>query len=233
MKVGDKVYVKDWGKRYSNIYKWVNNEKVSIWKWKTKIPDHSDPTFFNLYHHRPKLTAKGVPYKDGSTILVATIPAYKNYEYTILEAKQVPMEDKIIFLLASNNGCYIQVGDKGLSTMTIEEQEKVKHLETEERLQALAIDNLGKWSIDSDTKKFPKELLKYLYDTDQRTQFGSGMTKAIIKYPYIANEYTINGNAICLGWEQTYNGKGCDLTEKETISWDEMKIKFPENDFKG
>jgi hypothetical protein len=135
--------------------------------------------------------------------------------------------------LSSERGCWVQIGEGGLSTLTVEEQEKVKHLESEKRLQALAIDNLGKWTIDVKKDEFPKELLKYLYDTNQNTQFGSGMTKAIIKYPYISKEYTVNGNDICLGWEQFYNGEGCDLSDKETISWYQMKERFPENTFQN
>lgn len=57
--------------------------------------------------------------------------------------------------------------------------------------------------------------------------------KAIIRYPYIPKEYTINGNDICLGWEQDFNGVGCDLSDKETISWSELPKRFPENSFKS
>ncbi len=230
MKIGDKVYVKNWGRHYSDVYRWVDGKKVSIWGWETKIPDYSSIDFFINRKYTPKLTRKGLPYKNGEKVLVSNVPDYKNYEYTILEEKQYPGENRIVFLLASKNGCYAQIDNFGISYMTPEQQQTVKHLENEKRLQALAVDNLGKWDINVKKKEFPKELLKYLYDSNQNSQFGNVMTKATIKYPYIAKEYTINGNDLCLGWEQSFDG-GSSLKEKEVITWDELKNRFPENKF--
>ena len=234
MEIGNKVFVKDWGQNYSSFYRWKDDVRELIWNWKTEIPDYSDTMFFVRHEYVPKLTQKGVPYKNGEKVLVSSTPAYKNYEYTILEAKQHPeQKDVIVFLLKSKEGCFVQINNKGISTMTPLQQKQVAHLETEKRLQALAVDNLGKWSLTSNPRDFPKELTKYLYDVNQNTQFGSGMTKAIIRYPYIPKEYTINGNDLCLGWEQDFNGKGCNLAEKDTITWSDLKKRFPENEFNG
>ena len=255
MNIGDKVFVSDWGKIYSDFYRWVNGEKESIYKWETEIPNYSSINFHWEYEYKPKLTQKGVPYKNGDKELVSKYPKYKDYEYTLLECYHHPKAGQIstdlrtkekpnasvfyyperIWLAKSDEGCFIQIEEKGLTTLTPEEQEKVKHLEKKKHLQALAKDNLGKWSINDNTKDFPKELLKYLYDSEQRTCFGSEFpnTKAIITYSYISKEYTLNGNDICLGWSQNFNGVGCDLSDKDIISWNELPKRFPENTFKG
>ena len=236
MKIGDKFYVSDWREQYTSFYRWVNGVKQSIWDWKSKVPDYSSTDFHWKFVYEPNLTLKGTVNKREPKKLVKKIPVFKNYEYELVEFKNNDRNDEykdIICLLKSNEGCWIQIGNKGLSTLTLEDQEKVKHLEQEKRLQALAKDNLGKWTINVKKDEFPRELIKYLYDTDQRTCFGSSSpnTKAIIRYPYIPKEYTINGNDICLGWEQDFNGIGCDLSDKEVISWNELPKRFPENRF--
>ena len=230
MNIKDKVFVSDWGKQYSNIYKWENNIKSVIWKWETVIPNFSDTDFHWEYIYEPNLTLKGTVNKREPRKLVSKNPKFENFEYTIEEINSKP-NGELIYLLSSKEGCWVQIGEGGISTLSIEEQEKVKHLESEKRLQTLAIQNLKKWSVKSNLKEFPKELVKYLYDTNQRTLFGSQVTTAIVRYPYIPKEYTVNGSDICLGWEQNYNGKGCDLSEKETISWNHMKQRFPEQTF--
>lgn len=233
MEIGEKVYVKDWRQIYSNVYRWIDGKRVTIWSWKTVIPEYSSTTFFWEKIYTPKLTIKGNPFKNGDKELVSKKPIYKNFNYEILEKVVRKDTQDIICLCKSKEGCYIQINEKGLTIFTVEEQKKLSQLETEKHLQALAKDNLGKWSIDDSLKEFPKELLKYLYDSNQNTCFGSDYpnTKAIIKYPYIHKKYTIKGNNLCLGWEQDFNGKGCDLSNKETISWNELPKKFPENSF--
>ncbi len=220
MKVGEKVYVKDWGKIYTGSF--------SIFNWKTKIPDYSTITFHIKTITKPKLTKKGVPYKNGDREFVKRVYEYKSYRYTILEIVQ--KEDTQVCLIASNEGCYVQIGIDGLIKMNPEDFDKVKHLESELELQTLAFENLGKWTYENATK-FPKQLVKYLYDRNQNTLFGSNTTTAIIRYPYIHKDYTVLGNNICLGWEQDFNGKGCDLSDKETITWEELPEMFPENRF--
>ena len=230
-KVGDKVFVSNWNKEYSDVYRWTNGIKTIIWKWKTKIPDYSSTMFHWKYIYESNLTLKGSLNKRKPRKLVSKTPEFKNFEYTIEEITS-NKEGKLIYLLSSEEGCWIQIGEGGLSTLTIKEQEKVKHLQQEKRLQILAVQNLNKWTLETANKKdFPEELLKYLYDTNQNTQFGAGMTKAIIRYPYVSKEYTVNGNDICLGWEQHFNGKGCDLTNLETVSWNQMKERFTEQNF--
>lgn len=230
MNIKDKVFVSDWDKQYSNIYRWEDNIKSVVWGWKTIIPDYSGTDHHWEYTYEPNLTLKGTVNKREPRKLVSKSPKFKNFEYTIEEISSKP-NGKLIYLLSSKEGCWIQIGEGGICTLSTEEQAKVKHLESEKRLQALATQNLNKWSVKSDLKQFPKELLKYLYDTNQRTMFGSQITTAIIRYPYIPKEYTINGNDLCLGWEQDYNGIGCDLSDKETISWNQMKQRFPEQTF--
>jgi hypothetical protein len=220
--IGDKVYIKDWGKHYRST-EWFN--------WKTIIPTYTSIDFNYEFIYEDNLTLRGTINKREPKKLKEKIPTYKNYEYVIIETILHPKNGKNICLCKFEEKCYIAVDIEALCSLTPEEQIKVKHLEKENYLQALAFDNLNKWTIDSNIKEFPKELLKYLYDRNQTTQFGAIYTEAIIKYPYIAKEYTINGNDICLGWEQLYNGVGCNLTDKETISWSELPKRFPENKF--
>lgn len=231
MSIGDKVFVSDWGKQYSTFYKWIKGKRITVWEWKSHIPDYSDTSFHWKYIYEPNLTLKGTVNKREPKKLASKEAVFKSFEYTIEEV--IIKEDSTkIYLLSSSEGCWIQIGEGGLSTLTVEEQEKVKHLEKERYLQALAVQNLNKWDIETaNINTFPKELLKYLYDTNQVTQFGAGTTLAIIKYPYISKEYTVKGNDICLGWEQSYNGVGCDLSDKETISWHQMRQRFPEQNF--
>ena len=232
MKIGQKVFVCDWGKYYSDIYRWVDNDRQLIWNWKTKLPPY--PHLKHEYIYEPNLTLKGTVNKINPRTLVAEIPIYKNFEYTIEEIT-TRQDGQLIYLLSSEEGTWVQIGAGGITTLTPEDQEKVKHLEQEKWLQAMAKENLGKWDITVKKSEFPKELLKYLYDKDQRTCFGSDSpnTRAIIRYPYISKEYTKNGNDILLGWVQEYNGTGCDLSDKETITWNELKIRFPENTFEN
>lgn len=233
MKIGDKVYVSNWGKQYSDFYRWNNGKKELIWEWKTNIPNYSSTMCHWKIITEPILTQKGKPYKDGSTKVVDRIPLFKNYEYTILE-KTTREDGEVICLLSSNHTeveplkCFVQIGEKGLTTLSKEEQEAVQHLEHEKYLQALAKMNLNKWSIDHDLREFPKELLKVLYDKDQRVLFGSSMTKGIVTYNFIPKEYTINGNNLYVSTTVDYNGKGCNLTGKKTISFKEIKTFFPE-----
>lgn len=220
MKVGNDVYVKDWGKIYTGSF--------SIFNWKTKISDFSTIFFHVEKIYEPKLTKKGVPYKNGDKVFVKEIKKYKTYKYKILETIQ--QEDVKICLIASEENCYVQIQEEGLIQMSNENFDKVKHLENELELQILAFENLGKWTYKNATE-FPKELVKYLYDKNQTTLFGSNTTTAIIRYPYIHKDYTVLGNNICLGWEQDFNGEGCDLSDKETITWEELPKMFPENRF--
>lgn len=241
-KIGDKVFVSDWGKLYNDFYRWNNSEKTLIWGWKTSIPTYTG-TDFHWKTERAKLTKAGTPYKRPyDAPIISRTPVYKDYEYEILEIKKNNSKDEFkdyVCLLSSLHTdvellkCFVQVGMEGLTTLTKEERKVLSKLEKTNALQALAKQNLGKWSIENDLKQFPKELLKYLYDQEQRTCFGSDYpnTKAIIKYPYIPKEYTKKGNDLCLGWEQEFNGVGCDLTDKDTIKWSQLKERFPENSF--
>lgn len=232
LEIGDKVYVKNWGQIYSDTHRFVNGIKESFWNWKTKIPEYSNTDFFWKTETTPKLTLKGVPRKDGSYDIISRTPLYKNFEYEILE--KIEREDgEIICLLSSEEGCCVQIGIEGLTIMTPEEQDKVAHLHKEKYLQALSVNNLNKWSINSNLNEFPKELIKVLYDEDQRTCFGSDFpnTRAIITHRYIPKEYTIDNIPLYLGWNQNYNGVGCDLDNKKTVSWNDLKKIFLHSNF--
>lgn len=232
MKIGDKVYVTDWLQKYSSVNTWIAGKQQLVFPWTKEIPKYCDCQFFIKIVKEPNLTLKGTVNKRDPFKIIDRIPIYENFEYTIEEIIPHPTTGDSVYLLSSKEGCWVQITKKGLSTLTPEEQEKVKHLETEKRLQALAKDNLGKWTVETarhDT--VPKELIKTLYDTNQNVCFGSEWpnTKGIVTYIYLPKEYTINGNDLYLGSSVNYNGKGCDLTDKETISWKDLKTRFPEN----
>lgn len=230
MKIGDKVYVSNWLQRYLSVYTWVDGKEQLVFPWTKEIPKYSDYQFFIKVITEPNLTLKGTVNKKEPTKVIDRIPIYKNFEYTIEEIVSHPTSGNNVCLLSSKEGCWVQMSEKGLSTLTPEDQEKIKHLETEKRLQALAKDNLGKWTVETakhDT--VPEELIKTLYDTNQNVLFGSTMTKGIVTYTYLPKDYTVNGNDLYLGGSVNYNGEGCDLTGKETTTWEKLKKRFPEN----
>lgn len=214
MNIGDKVYVQDWGQRYSCI---------NDFKFNTIIPPYSKIDFFWKTISEPKLTLLGKPYKNGDTVILDRIPVYENFKYTILEMKLHPSSNKNVCLIKSDEGCCVAIGEEGISKLTKEQYER-------KEFDSLREANLGKWVITDDLKTFPKKLLKYLYDQNQSAQFGSEMTGATIKYPYIEEKFTKNNNPLALGWEMSYDG-GCDLSDKETITWEKLQEKFPDNKF--
>lgn len=229
--IGDKVYVKDWGKQFTDFYKWENNERKLIWNWKTCIPNYSSTDSHWEIKHEPILTVKGIPYKDGRTKVVARNPVYKDYEYTILE-KTVRKDSCHIYLLSSNHTdiealkCFVQIGKDGLTTMTPEEQHEVQRLEKIASLQALALDNLSKWKKTDNLKNFPRELIKVLYDSDQNVLFGRAYTKGIVTYEYIPKEYTVDNKDLFLYSSISYNGKGCSLEDKDVTTFEEAQKRF-------
>jgi hypothetical protein len=82
-KVKDKVYVKDWGKQYTNFFTWNNNIKESIWNWKSELPQYCGTEFFWKYIYEDNLTLKGTINKRKPKKLIDKIPEYKNFEYKI------------------------------------------------------------------------------------------------------------------------------------------------------
>lgn len=230
MKLNDKVYVSNWMQIYSTFRKWNNEKQISetVFPWKTELPQYIKQSNDTVVYV-PKLTQKGLPFKDGSKIEVSREQTHKSYEYTIREMLQHPNDSEItICLISSNhadsdwNKVWVQADIKALTTLTIEEQESLKHLQKEKHLQALAKNNLGKWKFGDNLKDFPKELLQIFYDEDQRVLFGSSMTRGIVTYNIIPKEYTINNVALYLSSSILYNGEGCDLSDKSTITWEKL-----------
>ena len=229
-KKNDKVYVVNWGRRFSTIYK--NDGHTPVWGWETKIPPYSDITFHWKREWTPKLTRKGAPYKDGSRVLVSEEPVYEDFLYKVEESTVRQMDGRVIYLLSSKEGCWIQMGEDGLTTMTPEEQEKVKHLEKKASIQALAKDNLGIWSIgNKNLTDFPERLMKRLYDNDRRILFGNGYGKGTVWYDYIPGEYTIDGVPILLKSAISTDSE-ISLEGKETVNWSDLKSIFINQNFK-
>lgn len=224
--IGDKVFVSDWGKHYSTKFKYVDSIKTPVFNWNIEFPDFydNDTSFHISREYTPKLTLKGQPFKDGSKILVSETHDYKNYEYEIID--RIIYNDSIIYLLMSEKRCIVQIGEKGLSTLTIKEQEELKVVSHNNYIKALAKDNLSKWSITDDLSKFPSELIKVLYDTGQKVLFGSSYTKGIVTYQYIDKMFTIKNRDILISTSVDYNGEGCSLEGKETITFSQAKERF-------
>lgn len=226
--IGDKVFVIDWDQQYSNVWKWINREKILIFNWKTEIPNYSGIDHHWHFEYEPNLTLKGTVNKRDPQKLKSKTPKYKDYKYEILETTNNPMTNEIIYLIASIKQqeiwakCFVQISEEGLSLLNSEQF-------ANQQFNGLIESNLGKWTIDT-MKNAPQEIRKFLYDTNQRAQFGDSMTRATIRYPYLEGKFTVNGNNLCYGWEMSYDG-GCDLNDKEIISWDELTKKFPENRF--
>ena len=110
-----------------------------------------------------------------------------------------------------------------------------KKLETEriklEKLETLKNNNLKKWSTSEDLSDFPKNLIRRLYDRDQRVLFGNFFTKGVVTYPYVDGIYTTDGIPYCLGSECIYNGVGGFPEGAELVNWDDLPKRFPKNKF--
>lgn len=230
MKLNSKVYVSNWMQIYSTFRKWNIEKQImeTVFPWKTKLPEYINQSNDTVVYV-PKLTQKGLPFKDGSKIEVSREQTHKSYEYTIREMLQHPNDSETtICLISSNhadddwNKVWAQIDIKALTTLTIEEQESLKHLQKEKYLQALAKNNLGKWKLGDNLKDFPKELLQIFYDEDQKVLFGSFMTGGVVTYNIIPREYTVDNVALYFSSSVLYNGEGCDLSNKSTITWEKL-----------
>jgi hypothetical protein len=223
----DKVYVSNWMQIYSNFKKWnyITNTRENIFAWKTKLPKYINESNDTVVY-TPKLTQKGLSFKNGDTIEVSREQTHKSYEYTILETITHPENTDVTIALISSNHTekdwckvWAQINIKALTSLTIEEQESLKHLQEKKHLQALAKNNLNKWCLKDNLKKFPEELVLTLYDENQNVQFGSIMSKGIVTYNIIPKEYTINKIPLYLSSKCFYNGEGCKLLNKPTTTW--------------
>lgn len=260
MKIGDKVFVVDWGKHYDSFYSWVNNVKTPFIAWKTKIPDYC-----GIEHHwkhvwTPLLTAKGVPFKNGKKKLVSRTPAYKDYKWEILEIMPHPKageytqtkevreywKDKggaddtyttnLIYLLASTHTdkewmkCYVMIEEGGVSYLTPEQF-------ADEKFNALKEYHKGKYSVKDrergEVKGFPKELIKSIYDKNDNVLFGSNYVKGKVHYDYVEGCYAKDGIPFILSVGIDYDGKGNkDLPEDAIImNFSDLPKMFPNNQF--
>ena len=239
LQTGDKVYVSNWKKIYSTFRKWdnVTNSRKNLFPWETDLPEYINEQHDTVVY-TPKLTQKGLPFKNGSRVEVSREETHKSFEYTIRERITHPSNpDVTIALISSNHNdqdwlkVWAQVDIRTLTSLTVEEQESLKHLQEKRHLQALAKINFNKWSLEDDLKEFPEELLWTLYDENQNVQFGSSMTKGIVTYNIIPKEYTINGIPLYSGSTVSYNGEGCELLDKPTISWSKVSQLCTEQKF--
>lgn len=239
MKVNDKVYVSDWGQIYSTFIKGYNKKQIreTVFPWKTELPRHIRQSNDTIVY-APKLTQKGLPFKDGSKIEVSREQTHKSYEYTIREMLQHPNDSEITICLISSNHAdsdwdkvWAQADIKALTTLTVEEQESLKHLQKEKHLQALAKNNLGKWKLGDNLKNFPKELLQIFYDENQRVLFGSSISRGIVTYNIIPKEYTVDNVALYFSSSVLYNEEGCDLSDKPTITWEKLSKMCSNQEF--
>jgi len=83
-------------------------------------------------------------------------------------------------------------------------------------------------------KQFPKELIKKVYDLDDKVLFGSRYIKGKVSYNYIPGEYTIDGIPFIIDVSIRYDNKGnADLPSDAVIlPFKELRTMFPNNTFK-
>lgn len=208
--VGDKVYVVNWNKQYSNFTKWENGKKVKIFNWQSEISDYPGSEFHWKFVFEPNLTLKGTVNKREPKKLKEKIPIFKDYKYEILEIIKHPDRDELIYLLASTHSdklwekCFVQISADGISKLTPEQY-------LDDKFNALKEAHRGKWTIgmrERAQKEFPKELLGVIYDIDDRVLFGSTYIRGKVQYNYIPAEYMVTGNNFFIYTTISYDGEG-------------------------
>lgn len=209
MKIGDKVYVVNWGCQYSDFYTYKNDIKEKIFDFTLNIPDYSSIEHHWSYIYEPNLTLKGTVNKREPTKLVSKIPLYKEYKYEILEIIQHPVDFKNIYLIRSLiegkeswQQCYVIIGEAGISELTPKEFADAK-------FNATSNFHLGKWTSETiDRKNVPKEIVSEVYDSNDRVLFGSMVTRGKVSYKYVDAKYTKDNKPIYIGCSVLYDGKG-------------------------
>ena len=90
----------------------------------------------------------------------------------------------------------------------------------------------GLYNINN-SKDFPKDLLKKVYDKNDNVLFGSNMTKGKVYYQNIDKIFTKNNIPIIVNSGCTYDGIGNkDLPpDTEFTTYEELKLVFTENQF--
>ena len=238
-KVGDKVYVINWGKQCTSFFKYVDNIKQKVFNWKTEIPMYSGTEHHYEYKYTPKLTLKGVPFKNGEKTLVSKTAKFKDYKYEILEILQ-DEDNELIYLLASTHTdkdwmkCYVQICGVGISLLTPQQfaDKTFNTLKEHYRTNKLTPDIVNKHQRNI-SEIFNKELIEKVYDVNDRVLFGSGVTKGKVCFEYIPAEYMVTKNPYIISYSVLYDGKGNSDLPKESkiLSWNELKLFFPDNKF--
>lgn len=205
-KIGDNVYVINWGKHYSQITRWVNGKKENIFPIKTEIPSYSGIDFHWDCKYEPNLTLKGTVNKREPEKLVSRTPAYKNYKWEIVEIFQHPTDkDKTLLLLISHTSkgdCYIVINSEGVSKLTPEQY-------ADKQFNACVEVNLGKWDRNVLVKSnIPKEIISRFYDENDNVLFGSSYIKGLVSYEYLDGKFSTDGKHIFIGSSILYDGKG-------------------------
>lgn len=227
MKVGDKVYVVNWGGRYSSIYKWVDGVKTSQFGWKTEIPAYSDIQFHDEFVYEDNLTLKGTINKREPRKLVETIPVWKNFKYEIVEIIDHPTNGNKICLIQAN-GCWVQIGIDSLSLLTPKQY-------ADKEFNAMIEANLGKWTPEALIRKvidkLPKEIVSIMFDIDDRVLFGSHYTRGKVEYRYLEAKFMKDNVPYYLGVSILYDGEGNSTIPEnsEMCKWKDLKERFPNN----
>lgn len=224
MNVNDKVFVVDWGKQYTSIYKWVENKRVCVFPIKTVLPDYCGTEFHWKYTYEPNLTKKGTVNKLEPKKLVSKEPAYMDYKWTVLEVFKHPnagepfypndpssgrYSEGDLLLLAAEQGCYIIIEASGVSRLTPEQyaDEQFKAV-IEANLSKWDRANLSKWDRAKLGSKIPDEIKSVFYDEDDNVLFGSIMTKGLVSYTFIEGKFSTDGKPIYLHSSVDYNRNG-------------------------
>lgn len=220
--IGDKVFVVNWGKKYSH--------SPSVKKWfSSDIPQYSEDTFFWETQYE-ELTRAGKPYKrKWERPVKARIPKWENFKYEVVEIVSHPETEELVCLLSSEEGCWIIIGIEGIHYLTPEQYKNAE-------FDALKEFHKGKWTIDMRTKaqeSFPKNLIGIVYDKNDSVLFGSSMTKGKVQYNYIPAEYMDTGRPFIISVSVLYDGKGnSDLPENTLfMNYRDLPKMFPDNIF--
>lgn len=97
-------------------------------------------------------------------------------------------------------------------------------------------------SNDNNYIKYENWQLKHysniLWDSDNKSIIGNSpqLYTTSIKYLYLPKELTEDNEEIFVGWENNYDGgkeqnEASKLNNFETISWNELKTRFPKTQF--
>ena len=249
MKVGDKVFVINWGRQYSKT-----GGGNGVFDWNIKIPKYSSTSFFNKHIQEEIMKVDGKPFKRPQFKTKETIREWKNFKYEVLEMMKHPKagqytqneewrarnptsewandkyEDVNICLIASPEGCYVEIAEEGLSFLTPEQY-------ADNQFNAVKEFHKRKYTVrDRDrgeVKGFPKELIKSVYDVDDNVLFGSSYVKGKVGYNYMEGEYTKDGIPFIISVSVSYDGKGnLDLPEGSLIMpYRDLHKMFPNNEF--